>query len=128
MNQDSPTGRQLLERAAQQLLDPQGRDLAAAVQWWALPNLGDDWPVAVMGSASGSEPVLLLHGFDSSCLEFRRLAPLLTPQATVLVPDLYGFGFSPRPTQGEVTPTGVLQHLELLLEAACERLGVSRHG
>ncbi len=135
MSEASLTGRQLLERAATELLDPQGRALAAAVQWWPLPGLPETWPVAVMDhGASGAapaqspEPVLLLHGFDSSCLEFRRLAPLLAERTTLLVPDLYGFGFSPRPTQGEVTPAGVLQHLELLLEAACERLGVSRLG
>jgi hypothetical protein len=32
--------------------------------------LGDD-------SAPSAPPVLLLHGFDSSCLEWRRVAPLL---------------------------------------------------
>ena len=135
MSQAILTGRQLLEHAAAELLDPQGRELAAAVQWWPLPGLPDTWPVAVMGpGASGSppaqspEPVLLLHGFDSSCHEFRRLAPLLAARTTVLVPDLFGFGFSPRPLQGEVTPAGVLQHLALLVEAACERLGVTRLG
>jgi len=131
------TGRQLLERAATELLDPQGRDLAAAVQWWSLPGLPDAWPVAVMGRglsglASARPPdaqaVLLLHGFDSSCLEFRRLAPLLAPHGAVLVPDLYGFGFSPRPLQGDVTPAAVLQHLEVLVQVACERLGVTQLG
>lgn len=122
------TGRQLLERAAQELLDPQGRDLAAAVQWWSLPNLGDDWPVAVLGAAAGPEPVLLLHGFDSSCLEFRRLAPLLAAGTTVLVPDLFGFGFTPRPVDAAYNPAAVLQHLELVLRLACERLQVERVG
>ena len=122
------TGRQLLEGAAQELLDPQGRDLAAAVQWWSLPNLGDDWPVAVLGAAAGSEPVLLLHGFDSSCLEFRRLAPLLAARTTVLVPDLFGFGFTPRPADAAYNPAAVLQHLELVLRLACERLQVDRVG
>lgn len=126
------TGQQLLERAATQLLDPQGRALAAAVQWWPLPGLPDTWPVAVMGPSDSAarthEPVLLLHGFDSSCLEFRRLAPLLCGHTTVLVPDLYGFGFGPRPSGGDFAPSGVLHHLELLLQAACERLGVDRLG
>ena len=68
--------RQLLERAARELLDPQGRALAAAVQWWPLPGQSEPSPVAVVGAGP---PVLLLHGFDSSFLEFRRLAPLLAP-------------------------------------------------
>ena len=132
MIQAPQSGRQLLEQAAQQLLDPQGRALAAAVQWWPLPGLPELWPVAVMAPGATSdpapEPVLLLHGFDSSCLEFRRLAPLLVQRTTVLVPDLFGFGFTPRLSEGDFAPAGVLRHLELLLEEACSRLGVERVG
>ena len=127
MSQDVASGRQLLERAAHALLDPQGRALAAAVQWWSLPGLDDQWPVAVMGSVA-SEPILLLHGFDSSCLEFRRLAPLLAARSTVLVPDLFGFGFTPRPVAAAYNPASVLHHLELVLRLACERLQVDRVG
>jgi pimeloyl-ACP methyl ester carboxylesterase len=50
--------------------------------------------VAVLGEGP---PLLLLHGFDSSFLEFRRLAPLLAGGATLLIPDLFGFGFTPIP-------------------------------
>ena len=42
-------GRQLVESAARTLLDPQGRDLAGAVQWWELEGLPERWPVAVIG-------------------------------------------------------------------------------
>lgn len=112
--------RALLERAAGQLLDPQGRALAAAVQWWELPELPQRWPVAVLGQGP---PVLLLHGFDSSHLEFRRLAPLLAATHRLYVPDLYGFGFCPRPSQGDYGPAAVLRHLVLLLAAIAEREG-----
>lgn len=116
-----PSGsRALLEQAAGRLLDHQGRDLAAAVQWWTLPQLPDAWPVAVLGEGP---PLLLLHGFDSSHLEFRRLAPLLAAEHRLYVPDLYGFGFCPRPSQGDYGPAAVLHHLELLLEAIAEREG-----
>jgi pimeloyl-ACP methyl ester carboxylesterase len=135
VSEASLTGRQLLERAATELLDPQGRDLAAAVQWWPLPGWPDTWPVAVMGpAASGSfpaqspDPVMLLHGFDSSCLEFRRLAPLLAGSTTVLVPDLYGFGFCPRQAAGDEGPAAVLRHLEALLEAVLQTTGSQRVG
>ena len=129
MTPTPPTGRQLLEHAAQTLLDPQGRDLAAAVEWWSLPGLAGEWPMAVLGPRhSGAEPVLLLHGFDSSCLEFRRVAPLLAAQGPVLVPDLFGFGFTPRPADGEYAPAGVLRHLQLVVEVACQRLQVQRLG
>lgn len=106
-------GRALVSQAATGLLDPLGRSLAAAVQWWPLPGLEGEWPVAVLGEGA---PLLLLHGFDSSFLEFRRLAPLLAPHHQLLIPDLYGFGFSPRPAGGDYAPSGVLRHLEALLE------------
>ncbi|MFM8260593.1 MAG: alpha/beta fold hydrolase [Vulcanococcus sp.] len=117
--------RQLLERAATQLLDPQGRTLAAAVQWWELPGWADAWPVAVLGQGT---PVLLLHGFDSSHLEFRRLAPLLVPHHQLIIPDLFGFGFGPRPAGGAYSPRRVLEHLEALLGEAQRRLQVDAVG
>jgi pimeloyl-ACP methyl ester carboxylesterase len=113
------SGRQLLEWAAQALLDPQGRELAASVQWWDLPGYPDPWPVAVLGRG---EPLLLLHGFDSSLLEFRRLAPLLAGRAQLFIPDLYGFGFSPRRPDAAYDPAGVIHHLAALLEAMASRV------
>jgi pimeloyl-ACP methyl ester carboxylesterase len=115
-----PDGRALVEAAARNLLDPQGRQLAAAVQWWDLPGWARPFPVAVLGEGP---PLLLLHGFDSSFLEFRRLAPLLAGGATLLIPDLFGFGFTPRPADGDYSPRGVLTHLEALLAEAAACLG-----
>lgn len=120
MTLPQPDGRALVEAAARNLLDPQGRQLAAAVQWWDLPGWARPFPVAVLGEGS---PLLLLHGFDSSFLEFRRLAPLLAGGATLLIPDLFGFGFTPRPADGDYSPRGVLTHLEALLAEAAARLG-----
>ena len=111
-------GRALVTRAATGLLDPLGRSLAAAVQWWDLPGLEGQWPVAVVGEGP---PLLLLHGFDSSFLEFRRLVPHLAPHHQLLIPDLYGFGFSPRPAGGNYAPSGVLHHLQGLLARLEER-------
>jgi pimeloyl-ACP methyl ester carboxylesterase len=107
----------LVEQAATGLLDPQGRQLAAAVQWWPLAGLGGRWPVAVLGAGP---PLLMLHGFDSSFLEFRRLAPLLASHCQLFIPDLFGFGFTPRPLHGPFNPTGVLGHLETLVAAITE--------
>ena len=42
----------------------------------------------------GQAPVLLLHGFDSSSLEFRRLLPLLEKKLETWAVDLVGWGFS----------------------------------
>ena len=105
--------RELVEQAAASLLDPQGRTLAAAVQWWELPGWPEAWPVAVVGQGP---PLLLLHGFDSSHLEYRRLAPLLSSHHQLFIPDLFGFGFCPRPSNAAFNPGAVLTHLEVLLQ------------
>jgi pimeloyl-ACP methyl ester carboxylesterase len=108
----------LLSAAAHSLQDPEGRRLAAQVQWWTLPALTTTpqlkWPVVVTGNGP---PLLLLHGFDSSFLEFRRLAPLLAEDHTLIIPDLFGFGFSPRPANASFGPAAVLAHLRALLDA-----------
>ena len=105
----------LLDQLRPALLDPQAETLAADVQWWNLPGLGldDPFPVAVLGQGS---PLLLLHGFDSSFLEYRRLAPLLVDRFQLFIPDLFGFGFSPRPLGLTYGPDAVLRHLDALLE------------
>lgn len=123
--QAPPQNRALLERASRTLLDPLGQRLAAAVQWWQLPPLAGEWPVAVLGEGP---PLLLLHGFDSSHLEFRRLAPLLAPQHRLFIPDLHGFGFCPRPEGGRYSPAAVLEHLEHVLDAVLERSGAAQVG
>jgi pimeloyl-ACP methyl ester carboxylesterase len=115
----------LVLQAATSLLDPQGRQLAAAVQWWPLAGLPGCWPVAVLGTGA---PLLLLHGFDSSFLEFRRLAPLLAGSFQLFIPDLFGFGFTPRPSEGPFNPAGVLAHLDALLAAIAERGGAGQPG
>ena len=116
------SGQHLVAWAAAELLDPQGRQLAAAIQWWDLPGYPQQWPVAVLGQGS---PVLLLHGFDSSFLEFRRLAPLLSPTHQLFIPDLFGFGFTPRPLDANYGPAAVLDHLEALVETIQRRCGDS---
>ena len=120
------TAQNLLARAANTLLDPNGRHLAAAVQWWDLPGLdAGPWPVAVIGEGP---PILALHGFDSSHLEFRRLAPLLAGRHQLFIPDLFGFGFCPRPADAPYGPEAVLDHLQRVLEQVLSRSGASQVG
>ncbi len=108
---------ELVATAGRTLIDPQARALATSVQWWHGPDtptgeLGLQTPVAVVGQGP---TVLLLHGFDSSFLEFRRLAPLLASDHRLVIPDLHGFGFSPRPAEADYNTEAVLRHLEALL-------------
>ena len=107
--------KQLLEDLRSGLLDPQAKTLAGQVQWWSMTELDveDPFPVAVLGEGP---PLLLLHGFDSSFLEFRRLAPLLTSTFQLFIPDLFGFGFSPRPAGSVYGPNAVMCHLDALLQ------------
>ncbi|MDZ7962947.1 MAG: alpha/beta hydrolase [Aulosira sp. DedQUE10] len=59
----------------------------------------------------GGTPILLLHGFDSSILEFRLLLPLLASQNQTWAVDLLGFGFTQRQKQIKYSPDTVKIHL-----------------
>lgn len=56
-------------------------------------------------------PILLIHGFDSSLLEFRRLLPLLAAQQSTYALDLLGFGFSQRNLKIPLNPNNIKLHL-----------------
>lgn len=58
----------------------------------------------------GDPPLLLLHGFDSSLLEFRRLVPQLAGQTQTWAVDLLGFGFCDR-TLPTLDPSAIKLHL-----------------
>jgi pimeloyl-ACP methyl ester carboxylesterase len=60
---------------------------------------------------TGGVPILLLHGFDSSLLEFRRLFPLLAEHQETWALDLLGFGFTDRPAEITFTPAELKLHL-----------------
>ena len=77
------------------IIDPLGKNIADDLHWielekkWGLSK----FPVVIGGEGP---PLLCLHGFDSSFLEFRRIYPLLKNKFKLIIPDLLGFGFSPR--------------------------------
>ncbi len=56
-------------------------------------------------------PILLLHGFDSSVLEFRLLLPLLACQNETWAVDLLGFGFTERVQGISFSPAAIKTHL-----------------
>ena len=59
-------------------------------------------PTTYVQLGEGQTPLMLLHGFDSSVLEFRRLQPLLAQSRETWAVDLLGFGFTVRSPQGGV--------------------------
>lgn len=56
-------------------------------------------------------PILLIHGFDSSVLEFRRLFPLLAQQQSTYAVDLLSFGFTQRNLDIPLNPENIKTHL-----------------
>jgi len=62
-------------------------------------------------AGQGGPPVLLLHGFDSSLLEFRRLFPLLATERATWAVDLLGFGFTERLAGIAYSPEAIRAHL-----------------
>mmetsp|Transcript_10431 Transcript_10431/g.29691 ORF Transcript_10431/g.29691 Transcript_10431/m.29691 type:complete len:387 (+) Transcript_10431:51-1211(+) len=59
-------------------------------------------------------PVVLLHGFDSSSLEFRRLYPLLEEQTETWAVDLVGWGFTDNAFESKDQALGPIQKREHL--------------
>ena len=106
---------EFFESAKISLLDPLGLYLANDVKWI---KLNENWnslkfPVVIGGKG---QPILLLHGFDSSFLEFRRIYQSLKRNFQVIIPDLLGFGFSPRYASMEYNPSKIISHLIDILE------------
>ncbi len=104
----------LLPVAASGLSEPTSTALAAQVQVEAIqtPLSEDPIPTAYVraGSETEAPPLLLIHGFDSSLLEFRRLVPQLEAHRQVWAVDLLGFGFSDR-TLPNLSPAAIKLHL-----------------
>ncbi|NEO30919.1 MAG: alpha/beta hydrolase [Symploca sp. SIO3C6] len=70
-------------------------------------------PIATtyVNQGSGGTPILLLHGFDSSVLEFRRLLPALAAENQTWAVDLLGFGFTERLTGIPFSAADIKTHL-----------------
>jgi len=66
-------------------------------------------------------PILLLHGFDSSVFEFRRLLPLLAVQTDTWAVDLLGFGFTDRLAGLSFSPTASKIHLYSFWKAQIDK-------
>ena len=92
------------------IFDPLGRNILNETQWIELnQNWGNaKFPILISGVG---EPILFLHGFDSSLLEFRRIYPYLKNHFQLIIPDLFGFGFSPRTFNNQYNPENIILNL-----------------
>ena len=75
------------------------------------PLSQDNIATTYVTEGESDTPILLLHGFDSSLLEFRRLLPLLIAQQSTWAIDLLGFGFTERKLNIPLNPANIKVHL-----------------
>lgn len=117
-----------------QLVEPTSIALAKNIQQIELSTSLTPQPIptAYFHQGTGGVPILLLHGFDSSIIEFRRLFPLLAQHNETWGVDLLGFGFSDRPLGVQFDPPAIKTHLhsfwKTLIQQPVVLVGVSMGG
>ena len=103
------------------IIDKQADNLFRDLNWIKLEgvseNKSDLFPTVLTGEG---EKVLLLHGFDSCFLEYRRLTPFLKKNNKLIIPDLYGFGFCPRSSGNKYGFKYLIKHLNSVLDCFSE--------
>jgi len=87
-----------LPKSIAQLTESTSIALAQSLQRSAITTSLTSEPIATtyVHQGSGNTPILLIHGFDSSVFEYRRLLPLLAEKNETWAIDLLGFGFTER--------------------------------
>ena len=101
---------------ASSLTESTSIDLAKAIAQISIPTpfsseVSSDIATTYVSQGNGGTPILLIHGFDSSLLEFRRLLPLLAAQQSTFALDLLGFGFTQRNLDIPLNPENIKTHL-----------------
>jgi pimeloyl-ACP methyl ester carboxylesterase len=110
-----------LPPTVEQLTETTSIRMAQSIQTKAIATPICPEPIAttyVRQGPVGTPPNLLLHGFDSSVLEFRRLLPRLAERADTWAVDLLGFGFTQRPAGMAFSPQEIKLHLYCFWEEA----------
>ncbi|PPS43935.1 alpha/beta fold hydrolase [Chroococcidiopsis sp. TS-821] len=101
-----------LNNLINQLTEPTSIELAKSIQFQAIATpFAKAITTAYIQKGNGGQPILLLHGFDSSVLEFRRLLPILAAQNKTWAVDLLGFGFTERIANLALSPSTIKTHL-----------------
>jgi len=110
-----------LNEVKDKIIDPLGREILNETQWIELNHNWGNAKFPIVFSGVG-DPILFLHGFDSSLLEFRRIYPYLKNHFQIIIPDLLGFGFSPRNFNNQYNPENIILNLIDLIK----RLNISK--
>ena len=64
--------------------------------------------------------VVMLHGFDSSLMEYRRLLPILAEEVDVFAVDIFGWGFGALEDGQNYGPVEKLQVLESFIDSVVD--------
>ena len=106
-----------INKIRDQIIDNQASVLFENLKWIQLEgiseNKSDLFPIVLAGKG---KKILLIHGFDSCFLEYRRLTPLLKNNNKLIIPDLYGFGFCPRSSENKYGFKYLMKHLNSVLD------------
>lgn len=101
-----------IPQSAKQLTESSSVEMAQKIQRQKIATPLHRQPISTAYANEGTgNPVLLLHGFDSSVLEFRRLLPILASGYETWAVDLLGFGFSDRLPELIYSPKTIKIHL-----------------
>lgn len=102
-----------LPELIEQLTEPTSIALARSIERQAIATPLSEQAITTASVHQGSTgtPLMLLHGFDSSVLEFRRLLPLLAAENETWAVDMLGFGFTDRVAGIPFSPTAIKTHL-----------------
>ncbi|MEO1430579.1 MAG: alpha/beta hydrolase [Cyanobacteria bacterium J06633_8] len=102
-----------LPSGVEQLTESASIALAQKIEQIPLITPLNKQPIATtyVHQGSGGKPLLLVHGFDSSVLEYRRLLPLLAEHHETWAVDLLGFGFTDRLAGIKFNPNQIKTHL-----------------
>ncbi len=74
------------------------------------------------GNTQNSQtPILFLHGFDSSLLEFRRIFPQFISSHQTWAVDLFGFGLTERLIDVQISPEAIKEHLYYFWKTAISK-------
>ena len=102
-----------LPRDVNLLEHPDSVSLAKSIRRTGIATLLSNREIetAYVCSGKGNSPLLLLHGFDSSLLEYRHVYSLFAAKRETWVLDLLGFGFTDRLSDIAYNPKTIKEHL-----------------
>ena len=116
INQENDS-KKYLDNIKEKLLDQKAKQLINDLSWVKLEDISksnsDLFPIIFTGEG---EKIMLLHGFDSCFLEYRRLTPFLRKENKLIIPDLFGFGFCPRSKHNKYGFKYLMKHLNSVLK------------